>query len=504
MKLTLKRNGIACYEKIFEYSAPAEAAAETVISDTMPDVERILRAEGTVVIRSKEARDGRVTVEGGVAVSVIYAPEGESGARQVSAALPLSVDVDAPGVTPDSAPVACMELVNVEAKTLNPRKLLIRAVVMIKAICYDKTETGFVCGVDCGDGEDAETLVRAVSLSPVVCVTEKTFAVTDEYHAPAGAPRPGELLWHMTELTEADTRAVGSKIVLNGKARVSFLYRAEDTGRLASAVLECPYSQVIDTETELNSPECQVSAILTAEYVEIGIVSDGERGLNVELHLVAQIVCTDRVETEILGDCYSNSVELKTEICEKQTPLFSRRTQLSASLNDRYETPEASEVIQTGCWAGPAVWQDGQLCCDAHIAVVCAGEDGSVSSMQRRAAVSAPCPLGNGESVRGASARCAEAYAVPCPGGVEFRARIDFCASVYGSETVRQVTGLSEDEERERVPLASLTVIRAGSDDSLWELGKKYHSTARLISEVNSLADGDGLAGKVLLIPAVK
>ena len=66
MELTMKRERVECCEKVFEYCAPAEEAAETVIPDTMPDVERVLCAGGTAIIRSKEVQEGRVSLTAGV------------------------------------------------------------------------------------------------------------------------------------------------------------------------------------------------------------------------------------------------------------------------------------------------------------------------------------------------------------------------------------------------------------------------------------------------------
>ena len=76
MDVSMKRSGMACCEKVYEYSQPVEQAAETVVPDTMPDVERVLCAEGTVIIKSKEVQDGRVNLTAGVAATVLYAPEG--------------------------------------------------------------------------------------------------------------------------------------------------------------------------------------------------------------------------------------------------------------------------------------------------------------------------------------------------------------------------------------------------------------------------------------------
>ena len=82
MELSMKRSGIACCEKVFEYAMPVEQATETVVPDTMPDVERILCAEGMVIIRSKEVSEGRVTVSAGVAATVLYSPEDVGEAEQ--------------------------------------------------------------------------------------------------------------------------------------------------------------------------------------------------------------------------------------------------------------------------------------------------------------------------------------------------------------------------------------------------------------------------------------
>ena len=94
MELSMKRSGIACCEKVFEYVMPVEQAAETVVPDTMPDVERILCADGIVIIRSKEVNEGRVNVSAGVAATVVYAPEGGGKPLSINAVVPVELELD--------------------------------------------------------------------------------------------------------------------------------------------------------------------------------------------------------------------------------------------------------------------------------------------------------------------------------------------------------------------------------------------------------------------------
>ena len=67
-----------------------------------------------------------------------------------------------------------------------------------------------------------------------------------------------------------------------------------------------------------------------------------------------------------------------------------------------------------------------------------------------------------------------------------------------------QIAAVEPAEAQENADYPSITVIRAGEADTLWSLGKRYHSTGAMIAELNSLADGDKLTGRVLLIPCAR
>ena len=66
------------------------------------------------------------------------------------------------------------------------------------------------------------------------------------------------------------------------------------------------------------------------------------------------------------------------------------------------------------------------------------------------------------------------------------------------------ITSVTDAGEADTAGRPSVTVVRAAAGDTLWALGKKYHSTPELIAAVNSLGDGAPAEGSVLLIPAVK
>lgn len=505
MELSMKRSGIACCEKVFEYATSVEQAAETVVPDTMPDVERILCAEGIVIIRSKEVNEGRVNVSAGVAATVVYAPEGGGKPCRVSAVVPVELELDAPGVTQESIPVAMLSLTGIEARMLNPRKLLVRAVVSAQVECYAQTEMSFCDGLEGEGSEDVEVLTDSRTISPVVSVKEKTFVVSDEYRMAPGMPAMGELIWHGVDISTSSVRAVGSKIVFNGTVRMSVLYETAETGELASGSFEKEFSQMIDTGTELSSPDCSIYSMLTAEYVEPTTLSGGERGISAEFHLVSQAVCTDSVRVKCVTDCYSNSRELEITSEETELGCVQRRSTVRATVHESLPaTPAPAEICRVMCRTGSAVCEGGTLKCPVTVTVLYKAADGQFYSVSRRLTSEAPAELGENEYAALVRASCTDCSAAPSAAGADVRLLVDFELLVVKRITVPQISSVACGEELDPGGLPSITVVRAGAGETLWALGKRYRSTARLIAAQNGLADGESLEGRTLLIPTAR
>lgn len=502
MDLTVKRSGIACCEKIFEYSMPVEEASETVVPDVMPDADRILCADGAVVIRSKDVSDGRVSVAGTVLATVLYAPDGESGICTLGATVPINVEVDAPEVTNESLAVAMMTVGSVEARLMNPRKILVRAVVNVSIECYKCTELDISTGLEGEGSESVETLCESATISPVVCVKEKTFVVSDEYRLQPGLLPIGAVLWHSAEIIPGNVRSVGSRLVFNGTVRLAVLYEAAGSSELCSANFETEFSQMLDAETDLSSPDCTVSSMLTAEYVEVVTLTGGEKGISAEFHLVSQCVCTDSVRVQCLTDCYSNAGELNIGRSQTDMSCVQRRSTVRASIHETLPaSPQPVNICRVICRTGAVESEGGMLCCPVSVTAIYTASDGAVYSVSRRLTCEAPSELGEGEYAASVRSSCAECGWTLSQGGIDVRVALDFELVSARRTTFSQITIVESAGDVQEKDWPSIVVIRASDTDSLWDLGKRYHSTSALISDMNGLEDGESLAGKVLLIP---
>ena len=502
MDLTVKRSGISCCEKVFEYSMPVEAAAETVVPDTMPDVGYILCADGVAIIRSKDVTDGHVSVAANVKAMVLYVPDEDEGACKLEVTIPVSVELEAPGVTSGSQAVSMLKVTSVEATAINPRKLLVRAVVNVDVECYDPCELYVTSGLD-GEGcESVETLVEPVTISPVVCVKEKTFVVSDEYRLQPGLLPIGSLLWYGTEILPGSVRSVGSKLIFNGTVRLAVLYEAAGSGELCSASFETEFSQMLDADTDLAGPDCSVYSMLTAQYVEPVTLAGGEKGISAEFHLVSQCVCTDSVRVQCMTDCYSNACELEIGRTQSELGCVQRRSTVRASVHDTLAaSPNPVNICRVICRTGMAENDAGTLRCPVTLTAIYTASDGKVYAAARRLNCETPSELAQGEYAASVNANCTECGATIAQGGIDLRVVVDFELVSERKVQFTQIDSVAPTANGEELDIPSVTVVRASAEDTLWSLGKRYHSTAALITELNAIEDTDKLAGIVLLIP---
>lgn len=506
MDVTMGKKTVVCYHKVFEYSDLCEGAVESVVPDTMPDIERILCADGTLVIKSKEVTEGSASVTAGIAASVLYVPEGMTEVRCLKAAIPFSFSADAPGVSPDSIPTAALTINFIEARMLNPRKVIIRAGVSATITCYERAEAEYCCEINGEKAGEIQQLAENRVLSHVVFVREKTFVITDDFRIPAGSPQVGELLSNTVELAAEDIKAVGSKIVVNGTANTMLTYTAAGSGEIASVSFETAFSQLVEADRELTAPECMVTLLLTAVFIEPHAYAGEETGISCELHVVIQTVCSDSTSVDFISDCYSNRRQIET--ADETIPVVCdiRRSLQRCSFHESLDTDRTvNEVRAVSCRAADFKIADGNITCRLNVNVVYTDDDGAAFCATGQFPMS--CPAGFESDMTGAviSAYCTQAYASPAQKSVDLRVQVCFDLMVWREAEITQITGIELGEESTaKSGNPSLVVVRAGEDASLWMLAKRYRSTRRIIVAANNLEEGEPVAGKVLLIPASK
>ncbi len=97
MEVNLKREAIQYCTPVYSDTLSREETLETVVSDTLPDVARILDVDAAVYLRSKTLLQGSIRIEGSIRGTVLYIGEDSERLQRIEAELPVSFSAEAEG-----------------------------------------------------------------------------------------------------------------------------------------------------------------------------------------------------------------------------------------------------------------------------------------------------------------------------------------------------------------------------------------------------------------------
>jgi len=312
MDLAMRKLNIGCFHKVWESAFAREETAETVVPDVLPDIAAIVDASAVVCLRGKEARQGECGLTASINAAVIYLPEGEQRARKLEATLPVSVMADAAGVDENCGLVARVKLCSIDARAVNPRKVLLRCEVAVEMEAYKEGEIALCGGVEDVKGAKVNIKESLAELTLPVAVKEKTFVLTDEYSLPASRPPMSELLGKRAELTLEDVKSVGNKLIFKGAALLTFLYVAAGESELQSADFSTGFSQIIEMEKPMDGLHVNLSLAVTGVYIDQ--MGPESRQISGELHVVAQAVGAEDMQLPYVEDAYCNEHPLSLHL----------------------------------------------------------------------------------------------------------------------------------------------------------------------------------------------
>ena len=500
MDMELQRIMIEGYWPVNQGVFSQEETLESIVPDACPDISRIVSAAGKVFLKEKELGEGSLRLSGTARVTVLYIPEGEGAPRTVEVSIPFQCVRDDPQFHAGCPVQATVQAASADARTINPRKMLVRVNLAVWAAAYRQQRRELCCDVRGGEGLGMEKLFTSRKCSVIPDVAEKVFTFSDVLRPPASKPEMEELLLYRAELGTIDAKFIGKKLVLKGDIQLVAVYRSGQ--ELVPIRFELPYSQILDLGMVPDEAEPEMAVTLKSVDCRL---RDGE--LEVTLEALAQAALWVQQPVTLLSDAYC----LKQPIDVERAP---ERLCTMAERSSRRET--ARKLCESGIPAKQVL-----DCSVAVISVAPTPVDGGVEfTAQACASIlylsedDAPCGVDvdipvscRAELPEGCTCLCAcrpigEATAVPVTGGLEVRFEAEFAWTVLREEQVNCVTDLKPSSLREIGVRPSVVIRRVERGEALWDIAKSCGSTVEDICGANGLASPEAAEGELLLIPA--
>ncbi len=507
MDLKIVNTALDIRETIFEGNPEQGFESDIILPDYCPDVRRILKCHVTPKVSQCYQNGKDVNIDGFIFVKIYYLCD-ENKIHSYDNRIPFSKVLEIKdGV--DGVSVAVSAKSNyVNCRALNQRRFDVRGAISLSTrVTGNVTEE--VVSEAVGDGMQLKR--KTINCSSLCSETSTQFSVQEEETLEGASINSVVRSEGTIVLTEI--KIIPNKAILKGEVTVKTVYTDAQEETLMTVVHSFPISRILDVDRLSSESQLEVKSDIVSLEVYPKQNDNGEftkLGFDVKVNIFAKVfetkevmVAEDAYSTDFLNNCGFKSIPL-TCVESVMDKTFTYQPGLEVS------TTAIREIIDL--WVNaktPALKsEEGKFSLDIPIDVFAfyTQEDGSVEFAEKTVTVPLDLSLENGidmdfsPEVKILSCE----YLLISPNKVELRLEIKVLGAVLCKCTEKCISSIDVDysspKGKEKNP--ALTIYYCDCDEDVWNIGKRYNTSAERIMIENDL-DCEKVAEKrVLLIPA--
>ncbi len=496
MELQFDKTVCPYLQRVISMPQTQELTQELRLPDTMPDIGRILGCWGQPLIRGKEWNGTGVSVNGGVMVWILYAPEDGTQLQSMDAWLPFQMKWEIPQTKHDGFLSVSPYLKAMDCRSLSARKVMIRSGLTLMTEALAPAEAEIFQSTDVPP--DIQLLKQNYPVELPQEAGEKPFRVEEELMPPGGLPKAVKILRIWMNPRAAEQKVMAGKLVFRGCCDGHMLYMSEDEG-VHCWDFALSFSQLADLDRDYSSAaSAKMDLIMTG--IETDFDTDGK--LHIKCGIAAQYVICDRCMISVVEDAYSNQRQVQPKLEQLNLPV-----RLDVCTSEMAVTAllgmDCQKILETAAlWDCPTLRQSGN---EARVEMTCqiqslyyndAGQLQSTSVMKQESwaidsdadnDVALQLNPGMPDTQTG-------------PEGVQITASAMLTAEVSSRSGIPMVTGLALGDIQDPDPARASLILRRCGSASVWELAKNCGSTVEAICAANQLQQ-EPTAEQLLLIP---
>lgn len=496
MEIAFSRNTLDCLQRAVWEVKQTEQTQELKIPEAMPDIGTVLGAWGQRVIRGKTWHGNGMTVNGGIMVWVLYAPEDGTMPRTVESWIPWQLHWDFPQTQRDGTMLVHTALQELDARSVSARKLMLRAVVSAAGEALEPVKLEYSMPMDVP--ESVQIRKESYPLAVLREAGEKAFTLEEELKLPPGCADARKLMYCSLLPEITDSKIMADKIVFRGNVHVHGLCRCEGDV-LQPFSLQLPFSQYGELERSYaDSAEAWLSPEVSD--LEPDLTENGT--LLLKAGVVGQYAVCDRPVVEIVTDAYCPTRVVDPQWEQLEVPvILERRT--DPILAEQTVEAEGEAVLDAAFCMGHPVQsyggEDPQLRQTGNFRVLYVSDGGLRTA---DAAWEGQLQLPSA-----AETRLLSTVAMPMlpqteqlPGQIHIQTQLQCHTVAVTDQQIPMITGLELGDPIPSDPGRPSLILRRVGKDSLWQIAKQSGSTVDAIRQANNL-EREPEPDSILLIP---
>lgn len=483
------------------------------VPDAKPDVKLILRENGRIRVLEKRCNAGRLHIRGVLLADVLYVSEDGTGIYGMESELPFDEMIhmereDCSGITIRA------ELEDITATMIHSRKLNVKALITVKAVCEEMEDEVVVTEAE---GEGLFARAKDVNFTNLAAMRRDTIRLREEVLLPASRPNISEILYKEMHLAVTESRVMEDELSVKGTMNIFLIYRGaglKETPEFFETKL--PFSGRFDLSGASANMIEDISPMVVQENIVSRPDEDGEeRVIEVEAVLELDMKLYEEKELMVLEDIYSVAGNVNLQGQQELIPHLLLRNQSMGSFFGTYELP-AQEVTPMQIAYGSSEVHMEKITMEENMLRMEGMLEFKVlmitgSDERPYLGVKFYAPFQQDMEVKGLNEGCTY-HVVPMvtdssfqlyrSNEIEWKTEVNFQSIVFCNEPEYMMTGAEfvPFTEEEVAAQHSMIGYRSEEGDNLWSVGKRFHVSPEMVAEQNHLEEETIPSGKMLLL----
>lgn len=494
MEITFQKKQFPCMVSTVREIQNSEQTQELRLPDGMPDIGKVLCAWGQVILRGKEWRSDSILVSGGMLVWVLYAPEDGSSCRILDGWLPFQMRWTLPENTREGTIRVTALTRFADARSVSPRKLMLRAGIGILAEAWvpQELELRSPDGVP----DSVELLKRRYPVRLPREAGEKTFSLEEELNP---GIRPEKLLYYTLRPEITEQKVLANKIAFRGCGNLHAVWMGED-GTVSGQDFALPFSQFAELE-ESYSADAQTDIACCVTNLELETDADGM--LQLKCSLAAQYLVDDQQILETVEDAYLPGAALRLEKQTLEVPAVLERRMESVSAECGAQVNAASVADLCLLPDFPHQFREGDSLCielPGTVQMLYYESEGTLRAASCRWEGKTVWKAGEETALKAVPIAAVQPQYSIGGENLTIHTELPLQLTTSGGTGIPMVSELEPGAQILPDPQRPSLILRRAGADSLWEIAKKCGSTMAAIRSANGLQE-EPRPNQMLLIP---
>lgn len=477
---------------------------DIIVPDVKPDILNTIDSVGNVCVYKKEVLDGKVRIDGGVNVYLIYLADSQTDTtRGLNTTLDFTQIMDMEACKLDMDVISNLGVKNIECKVLNGRKVNIKAEVEIEMQIYSNENIKILKEIN--NISEIQTLNSKMNVNTLIGKgSTKAFAKdTISYD---NSDNLMEILKAEVRVVNQEIKTSYNKVLLKADANTKIMYLTED-GSIRKTQLNIPIIGFVDvadvSEDNIIDSNFEIKNII----IKPNSTEQHSIYIEIEVEIGCRVYGTNKFE--LIQDMYSTEEEINFTTRRIETERNKKNKKDICDINEKVVIPEIANneiydveinpIINNMNILNGRIIYEGELNLNflfsSNVSLQIEAKDYKIPFSFE---VNDDC-INSNKNIITKTECIGDSFKIVAEGTIECNIKLQFNMDMYDTAKINIIDEIKVAENRNNQQ-NSMTIYIVKSGDSLWNIAKKYRTTIENIMRLNNLEEDKINVGEKLYI----